>query len=86
MYFCLNYDNGYIVSVIHYTNSGITCDNLCKFFSQGEAMLFRDINCPKLTDTQIKLFIKNYNSNTIYKRRFNGKLERYELIKQLSLF
>lgn len=86
MFFCLNYDNGYIVSIVHHSNAGITSDNLCKFLNQGEAMLFRDINCPKLTDTQIKLFIKNYNSNTIYKRKTNGKLERYGLVKQLNLF
>ena len=36
---------------------------------QGDAFAFRDWDCPKLTDSQLRLLVKNYDRGRRYIRR-----------------
>lgn len=35
---------------------------------QGDAIEFRSWDCPKLSDTQLRMLIKNFDINTKYQR------------------
>ena len=66
--FYLEYENGYVVTAMVYEDGYRKEKPLRKFKYQGDAMIFRDSDCPKLTELQIKGLIKQYNPNVLYHR------------------
>ena len=82
MYFALNWDaknGGYVVSVKRMDERGfVRYHDLRKFRDQGDAMIFRDADCPKLSDTTIRALIKRYDPKVQYKRINARKFVDYE--------
>ena len=76
MDFALNWDalfGGYVISVKQLDSRGFwRWYNLRKFETQGDALAFREFDCPHLTELQIKGLIKQYNPQIRY-RRINSK-------------
>lgn len=69
MYFALNYDDGYIVTLTRLWEDGTyKTKPLRKFKEQGDAMVFKYNDCPHLTELQIKGLVKLYNPNKLYRR------------------
>lgn len=71
MEFAINYEDGYVVCLVAYDEQW----KRKRFFPlrnfgehQGDARLFKEVDCPNLSDTQLRLLIKSYNPNTKYKR------------------
>lgn len=71
MEFAINYEDGYVVCLVAYDEQW----KRKRFFPlrnfgehQGDARLFKEADCPNLSDTQLRLLIKSYNPNTKYKR------------------
>ena len=71
MEFGINYNNGYVVNLIAYDEKW----KRKKFFPlrnfgehQGDARIFKEIDCPSLTDSQLRMLIKTYNPAVIFKR------------------
>ena len=71
MEFAINYEDGYVVCLVAYDEQW----KRKRFFPlrnfgehQGDARLFKEADCPNLSDTQLHLLIKSYNPNTKYKR------------------
>ena len=78
MIFSRYWDNGYIVSVFYDMGDGMRWHPLRNFGDhQSDSIEFRNYDCPKLTDVQIKSLIKNYSKDRIY-RRMNSFLFRIE--------
>lgn len=74
MYFSLNYDDGYVVTVTRIWDDGmINTKPLRKFEWQGDAIAFRSYDCLKLSETQIKTLVARYDPNVKYRRLNNGK-------------
>lgn len=74
MTFAIEYEDGGFV-VTHKTikpNGYIGWVPLRKFKDQGDAFVYRECDCPKLTDTQIRSLAKIYDPHKRYKR-INGK-------------
>lgn len=73
--FYLEYENGYVVTAMVYDGNfgGRKEKPLRKFKYQGDAMIFRDHDCPKLTEGQISALIRLYNPDTIYHRISENK-------------
>lgn len=77
MQFYLNYQEGYVVTWQHMGADGYVRQYpLRKFLHQGDAMLFRDCDAPRLSDIQLRALEKNYNLNTLYRRISNRKFEK----------
>ena len=76
MRFALNWDNGYIVECEVYEHGMYRYRPLRKFHDQGDAMVFRDFDCPKLSENGIKALLKRYDPNKQYKRLRDGKIFR----------
>ena len=73
MFFSLNYDDGYVIALTKMWDDGqIHIKPLRKFYEQGDAIAFREFDCPHLSETQIKMLVKQYNPNVKY-RRINSK-------------
>lgn len=69
MYFSLEYDNGFVVTLTKTWEDGRWHEKpLRKFKEQGDAMVFKLHDCPKLTDLQIKMLVKTYDKNKIFVR------------------
>ena len=71
MEFAINYEDGYVVCLVAYDEQW----KRKRFFPlrnfgehQGDARLFKEVDCPNLSDIQLRLLIKSYNPNTKYKR------------------
>lgn len=72
MQFAINWDDGYVVTVI------LPDPNLGGYLRhfplrnfgdrEGDAKAFKYLDCPDLTDTQIRMLIKNYNPAVKYQR------------------
>lgn len=74
MYFSLNYDNGYVVTVTRLWDDGMVRSKpLRKFKWQGDAISFRDFDCSHLSESQIKALVARYDPNIKYRRLDNGK-------------
>ena len=72
--FYLEYENGYVVTAMVYDSFGYRREKpLRKFRYQGDAMIFRDHDCPKLTEGQISALIRRYDPDTIYHRISENK-------------
>lgn len=69
MYFSLEYENGFVVTITQIWEDGCWREKpLRKFKEQGDAMVFKLHDCPKLTDLQIKMLVKTYDKNKIFVR------------------
>lgn len=76
MEFAINYNNGYVVCLVAYDE----CWKRKRFFPlrnfgdhQGDARLFKEVDCPDLSDVQLRLLIRSYKSSVSYKRINNKK-------------
>ncbi len=70
MQFAINWNNGYVICVLMKNERGFMQWFPLRNFGehQGDAKLFKYADCPELTDNQIRMLIKNYNPDVIYKR------------------
>lgn len=74
MWFGVNWNDGYEVGVTMVNELGYFRYHPLRNFGdhQGDAKIFKEVDCPKLTDMQLKLLIKNYDPKVKY-RRINDK-------------
>lgn len=73
MEFGINYENGgYVVLVLlrNVDNGDFPRWYRLRNFGlrQGDARCFKEFDCPRLTDNQIKMLIKSYNKNVKWER------------------
>lgn len=62
MYYSLEYENGFVVTLTRIWEDGRLHEKpLRKFKEQGDAMVFKNHDCPRLTELQIKMLVKNYD-------------------------
>lgn len=75
MYYSINWDkDGYVVTLTQVWSDGmLKAKPLRKFKEQGDAMAFRDFDCPKLDQLRIKSLVRQYDPNVRYKRLRDGK-------------
>lgn len=74
MFFALNYDDGYVITLTKvWENGQLQAKPLRKFHEQGDALAFREFDCPHLSETQINVLVKRYDPNVKYRRLNNGK-------------
>lgn len=79
MRFSVTYNDGYVVSVRQMDTGGyIRYKPLRKFHEQGDAFCFRECDCPKLSDIQIKMLIKQYSPSKKYKRISSKRFVDYD--------
>lgn len=74
MWYGLNWNDGYEVGVNMVDEHGYFRYHPLRNFGdhQGDAKMFQEVDCPQLTDLQLRSLIKNYNPSIKY-RRINGK-------------
>jgi len=70
MWFGINWNDGYEVGVTMVSQSGVMKFHPLKNFGerQGDAKIFKESDCPKLKDSQLRMLIKNYNPKVKYER------------------
>ena len=75
MEFAITYNNGYVVNILAYDEKW----KRKRFFPlrnfgehHGDARMFKEVDCPELTDSQLRMLINSYNNKIIYKR-INGR-------------
>lgn len=69
MYYSLEYEDGFVVTLTQIWEDGRLHEKpLRKFKEQGDAMVFKLHDCPKLTELQIKMLVKTYNPKRKYVR------------------
>jgi len=74
MYFALEWDSkpptGYVITLTQiWPEDGLYKSKpLRKFKEQGHAMVFKEHDCPHLTELQIRALVKNYDPNKLYRR------------------
>lgn len=62
MYFSLEYEDGFVVTLTQIWEDGRLHEKpLRKFKEQGDAMVFKLHDCPKLTELQIRFLVKTYD-------------------------
>lgn len=80
MFFSINYDDGYVIALTSMWDDGqIHTKPLRKFYEQGDAIAFREFDCPHLSEMQIKMLVKQYNPHVKYRRidsKHFSKLEK----------
>lgn len=74
MRFGVNWNNGYEVGVTMVSENGMMKYHPLRNFGerQGDAMIFKEVDCPKLTEKQLRLLIKKYNPKVRYIRCTGG--------------
>lgn len=81
MFYSLNYDDGYVITLTQVWEDGQLCSKpLRKFLLQGDALAFREFDCPHLSESQIKILVKRYNKQLKY-RRINSK--RFQIVNEI---
>ena len=75
MFFGVNWNNGYEVGVTMVSEFGTMKYHPLRNFGmrQGDARIFKEVDCPKLTEIQLRSLIKNYNPSIKYSRSNDGK-------------
>lgn len=70
MIFGLNYEDGYIVKVHMIDEKGLARWFPLRNFGerQGDARIYREEDCPKLTDSDIRMTIRSYKKENKYIR------------------
>lgn len=78
MFYSINYDNGYIVTCSgHWADGNFKSDlPLRKFKNEGDAKIFKEHDCPQLTDSQLKALVKHYNPNVKFIRLGENKYRK----------
>ena len=78
MFQICNEPHGYVVEVHYPDNDGISRWHPLRNFGerQGDARLFKEVDCPKLEDWQIRALIKGYNHEVKYERISDRKFKR----------
>lgn len=81
MRFVLNYNKGYEVGVVMCNDYGhySTCPLRNFGDRQGDAIIFKMVDCPKLNDYQIRTLVKNYNPDVKYIRVSGTQFKKQEL-------
>ena len=66
----INWNDGYEVTALMVGEHGCLRHFPLRNFGehQGDARIFKEADCPNLTDTQIRILIKNYDPKVKYKR------------------
>lgn len=70
MEFAINWNDGYEVAVLMEDERGIRRFFPLRNFGdrQGDAKIFKYVDCPKLTDTQLRMLIKRFDRSVKYER------------------
>ena len=80
MEFGINWNDGYVVTVIMEDPSMGNCRRhfpLRNFGDyEGDAKAFKYLDCPNLSDLQLRLLVKNYNPSIKYRRINSRKFNR----------
>ena len=74
MQFCINWNDGYEVCVLMEDERGLQRWLPLRNFGhrQGDARIFKEADCPDLTDTQLRMLIKRFDRSVKYER-INGR-------------
>ena len=74
MQFGINWNDGYEVCVLMDDERGLRRWLPLRNFGlhQGDARIFKEVDCPDLTDAQLRMLIKRFDRSVKYKR-INGK-------------
>ena len=78
MEFAINWNDGYEVAVIMEDERGIRRFLPLRNFGdrQGDAKSFKYVDCPKLTDTQLRMLIKRFDRSGKYERINERRFDR----------
>lgn len=70
MQFGINYNDGYEVAVLMEDERGLRRWLPLRNFGdrQGDAIVFKYNDCPKLSDAQLRMLIKRFDRNVKYER------------------
>jgi hypothetical protein len=70
MQFGINWNDGYEVCVLMEDERGLRRWLPLRNFGdrQGDARIFKEADCPDLTDTQIRMLVKRFDRNVKYER------------------
>ena len=84
MQFGINWNDGYEVTVLMADEHGYLRYFPLRNFGehQGDARIFKEVDCPKLTDAQIRMLIKNYDPKVKYKRISGTRFVREKVTDQ----
>ena len=84
MQFGINWNDGYEVTVLMVGEHGYLRHFPLRNFGerQGDARIFKEVDCPKLTDAQIRMLIKNYDPKVKYKRISGTRFVREKVTDQ----
>ena len=84
MQFGINWNDGYEVTVLMVGEHGYLRHYPLRNFGdhQGDARIFKEVDCPKLTDVQIRMLIKNYDQKVKYKRISGTRFVREKVTDQ----
>ncbi len=84
MQFGINWNDGYEVTVLMVGEHGYLRHFPLRNFGehQGDARNFKEVDCPKLTDAQIRMLIKNYDPKVKYKRISGTRFVREKVTDQ----
>ena len=84
MQFGINWNDGYEVTVLMVGEHGYLRHFPLRNFGehQGDARIFKEVDCPKLTDAQIRMLIKNYDQKVKYKRISGTRFVREKVTDQ----
>ena len=80
MQFCINYNDGYEVAVLMPDERGLVRWHPLRNFGdrQGDAKIFKYNDCPRLTDTQIRMLVKRFDRSVKYERINERKFVRQQ--------
>lgn len=84
MQFGINWNDGYEVCVLMEDERGLRRWLPLRNFGdrQGDARIFKEVDCPALTDTQLRMLTKRFDRSVKYER-INGR--HFVKQKQVSL-
>lgn len=74
MQFGINWNEGYEVCVLMEDERGLRRWHPLRNFGdrQGDARIFKEVDCPDLTDTQLRMLTKRFDRSVKYER-INGR-------------
>jgi hypothetical protein len=80
MQFGINWNDGYEVCVLMEDERGLRRWLPLRNFGdrQGDARIFKEVDCPDLTDTQIRMLVKRFDRNVKYERINKRKFVRQQ--------
>ena len=66
MQFGINWNDGYVME----DERGLRCWQPLRNFGdrQGDARIFKEVDCPALTDTQLRMLTKHFDRSVKYER------------------